>query len=43
MTDAIAERFERYEGSGDYHFGMSVEGYVLAATGFRWWLRPSRS
>ncbi|WP_299501996.1 hypothetical protein [uncultured Roseobacter sp.] len=37
LTDAvklaIAERFDRYDGSKDYHFGVSVEGYVLAKPG----------
>jgi hypothetical protein len=33
MQAAIAERFDRYEGDSLYHFGISVEGYVLAAPG----------
>lgn len=33
LTDATAERFGRYQGSRDYHFGMSIEGYVLAQPG----------
>ncbi|MDW3181063.1 hypothetical protein [Roseobacter sp.] len=37
LTDAlkmaIAERFDRYEGEKDYHFGVSIEGYVLAKRG----------
>ena len=33
LTDATAERFGRYDGSRGYHFGMSVEGYVLAQPG----------
>lgn len=33
LTDATAERFGRYDGSRRYHFGMSVEGYVLAQPG----------
>lgn len=33
LTDATAERFGRYNGSRDYHFGMSVEGYNLAVPG----------
>lgn len=33
LTDATAERFGRYNGTRDYHFGMSVEGYVLAQPG----------
>ncbi|MEM6941730.1 MAG: hypothetical protein AAF943_06925 [Pseudomonadota bacterium] len=33
LTDATAERFDRYEGARRYHFGMSVEGYILAQPG----------
>lgn len=33
LTDATKERFGRYNGTRDYHFGMSVEGYVLAQPG----------
>ncbi|WP_372615322.1 hypothetical protein [Aquicoccus sp.] len=33
MTDAIEARFGRYEGDKVYHFGVSVEGYVLAQRG----------
>jgi hypothetical protein len=33
MRAAIAERFDRYDGNSRYHFGISVEGYVLAAPG----------
>ena len=33
MKKAISERFDRYEGDKFYHFGISVEGYVLAAPG----------
>ncbi len=33
MTDATAERFGRYSGSRNYHFGMSIEGYNLAQPG----------
>ena len=33
LMDATAERFSRYQGARDYHFGMSVEGYVLAQPG----------
>ncbi|KIN65240.1 hypothetical protein Z945_281 [Sulfitobacter noctilucae] len=33
LSDATEERFGRYNGSRDYHFGMSVEGYVLAQPG----------
>ena len=30
---ATAERFDRYDGERLYHFGISVEGYVLAQPG----------
>ena len=33
LQDAIAQRFDRYNGSKDYHFGVSIEGYVLARAG----------
>ena len=33
MKAAIAERFDRYDGAGLYHFGISIEGYVLAVSG----------
>jgi hypothetical protein len=33
LTDATAERFGRYDGTRNYHFGMSIEGYVLAQPG----------
>jgi len=33
MTAAVAERFERYEGTQLYHLGISVEGYMLAPKG----------
>lgn len=33
LTDAFAERFTRYEGNQLYHFGVSVEGYMLAPPG----------
>lgn len=33
LTDAFAERFNRYEGGQLYHFGISVEGYMLAPPG----------
>ena len=33
MRAAVAERFDRYEGSRNYHFGISLEGYVLAQPG----------
>jgi hypothetical protein len=40
MKAAIAERFDRYEGSKRYHFGVSVEGYVLAQPGVPLVLSP---
>jgi len=33
VQSAVAARFGRYEGESLYHFGVSVEGYVLAAPG----------
>ncbi|MEP4197981.1 MAG: hypothetical protein ABJL99_20335 [Aliishimia sp.] len=33
LKDAIDARFGRYEGEKLYHFGVSVEGYVLAQPG----------
>lgn len=33
LKDAIGARFSRYGGDKLYHFGVSVEGYVLAAPG----------
>lgn len=33
LRDAIAARFDRYEGSKSYHLGVSVEGYILARAG----------
>ena len=33
LADATEERFGRYQGTRNYHFGMSVEGYVLAQPG----------
>ena len=33
MTKALGERFDRYDGDKLYHFGISVEGYVLAQPG----------
>lgn len=33
LQSAIADRFDRYDGDKLYHFGVSVEGYVLAAPG----------
>ena len=40
LKDAIAERFDRYEGTQRYHFGVSVEGYVLAQPGIPLVLSP---
>ncbi|MCF6233411.1 MAG: hypothetical protein L3J36_10015 [Rhodobacteraceae bacterium] len=33
LTTAIDERFSQYQGSQLYHFGISVEGYMLAPEG----------
>jgi hypothetical protein len=33
LEQAIDDRFGRYEGEGLYHFGISVEGYMLAPGG----------
>ena len=33
MQEAVAERFGRYDGDKLYHFGISLEGYVLAQPG----------
>ena len=33
MQGAIAERFDRYVGAREYHFGISIEGYALAPPG----------
>lgn len=33
MKEAVDERFGRYEGDKLYHFGISLEGYVLAQPG----------
>ena len=40
IKDAIAERFDRYDGTRNYHFGVSVEGYVLAPPGIPLVLAP---
>ena len=40
VQDAIAERFDRYEGARRYHFGVSIEGYVLAQPGVPLVLAP---
>ena len=33
LTDAVADRFGRYDGDQLYHLGISVEGYMLAPPG----------
>lgn len=33
LTTAVDERFRQYQGDQLYHFGMSVEGYMLAPPG----------
>lgn len=33
MRAAVAERFGRYNGARRYHFGISIEGYLLAEPG----------
>jgi len=33
LTTAVGERFSQYQGSQLYHFGISVEGYLLAPKG----------
>lgn len=33
LKSAIGDRFDRYDGDSLFHFGVSVEGYVLAAPG----------
>ncbi|MEL6566718.1 MAG: hypothetical protein AAGK30_01870 [Pseudomonadota bacterium] len=40
VRTAIAERFDRYDGASRYHFGISVEGYVLAVPGVPLVLSP---
>lgn len=40
VQDAIAERFDRYQGEMKYHFGISIEGYVLAQPGVPLVLAP---
>ncbi|MEL7100574.1 MAG: hypothetical protein AAGM84_17240 [Pseudomonadota bacterium] len=40
MRTAIAERFDRYDGPRNYHFGVSVEGYILAQPGIPLVLAP---
>ncbi|MEQ6249038.1 hypothetical protein ABMC89_09130 [Sulfitobacter sp. HNIBRBA3233] len=33
LKEAVDERFARYEGTGLYHFGISIESYFLAPPG----------
>ena len=33
LQEAVAERFDRYDGNRLYHFGISIEGYCLAPPG----------
>src|SRR6056297_1468205 len=33
VTEAMTDRFTRYQGSKLYHLGVSIEGYVLAVPG----------
>jgi hypothetical protein len=33
LKAAVAERFDRYEGARNYHFGISIESYFLAPPG----------
>ena len=40
LTEAIDERFGRYDGGKLYHLGVSVEGYVLALPGVPLVLNP---
>lgn len=40
MDKAFEDRFRRYEGERLYHFGISVEGYVLAQVGVPLVLQP---
>ncbi|WP_175581610.1 hypothetical protein [Pseudooceanicola sp. HF7] len=40
VTAAVEERFRRYDGSGLYHLGISIEGYVIAAPGVPLLLKP---
>ncbi|MCA1336533.1 hypothetical protein [Pseudooceanicola marinus] len=40
MTEAIDERFGRYDGDKLYHLGISVEGYILAPPGIPLVLSP---
>ncbi|WP_196222692.1 hypothetical protein [Pseudooceanicola algae] len=40
LTGAMEERFRRYDGTGLYHIGISVEGYVVAMAGIPLLLKP---
>ncbi|WP_299368232.1 hypothetical protein [uncultured Tateyamaria sp.] len=40
VKGAVAARFGRYDGASRYHFGISVEGYVLAQPGIPLVLAP---
>jgi hypothetical protein len=40
ITKAVDERFSRYDGDQLYHFGISLEGYVLAQPGLPVVLSP---
>lgn len=40
VSQAVGDRFERYEGNQLYHFGISLEGYVLAQPGLPVVLSP---
>ncbi len=33
LQEAVAERFDRYDGDRGYHFGISIESYFLAPPG----------
>ena len=33
LQEAVAERFDRYDGERGYHFGISIESYFLAPPG----------
>lgn len=40
LLKSISARFDRYSGERNYHFGISVEGYVLAQPGIPLVLSP---
>jgi hypothetical protein len=40
LTQAVDDRFRRYDGDRIYHFGISIEGYVLAQVGVPLVLQP---